>query len=403
MPNSVSPSISDDILNRFIQIESAGNPHAQANTSSALGLGQFLNATWLATIDTHKHALLASTPKATLLAMRATNPSLSIEMLARFAEDNQRIVGMNCTPGDLYLAHFLGAGAAKNLFKSWPNVAAANVVSQAAVKANHSIFYSKSNDDKLTPVSVMGLRNWATRKMSIAPKENWVAKFYRHNEVIQPSIPAELHNDIDDNAQLTPVGDVPDMDDILPTVPSAPLVPHNQRSLDIEKLQSDIDEMGYHEVGIINGEWAGGTAAGLGAFLNDRRRNDLAADMSQATLDEVAQAVSEGFKRPIGEARANVTPKELSLHNETVLQALRGKAAALWTGAITIGTSLVTYVANEFSYYWGMLALPRRFLADVPGPVWVGLVIFGLAAFWYFNNRISQDTTDKFKTRKLLQ
>lgn len=400
MANSVSSTISDDVLNRFIQIESAGNPHAQASTSSALGLGQFLNATWLATIDKHKHSLMVSTPRATLLAMRATNPSLSIEMLARFAEDNQRIVGMDCTPGDLYLAHFLGAGAAKNVFKSWPDVAAASVVGQAAVNANHSIFYDKQG----VATTVLGLRNWAARKMSLTPREDWVAKFFTATEPQQVDLPLPVPRpDIPDDAKLTPVGDVPSLDDVLPTQPAAPVVPHNQRSMDIEKLQSDLDGMGFHEVGIINGEWGGGTSAALGAFLNDRRRNDLAVDMSQPTLDEVAKAVAENYQREIGSTRANVTPKDLAPHNETVLQALRVKLAAMWTAVIAGGGSLVTYVMSEFSYYWGMLSVPRRFLSEVPGPVWIGLVLAVCAGLWYFGDRISKDTTNKFATRKLLQ
>lgn len=167
--NRVSNSISDETLSRIIQIESGGNPRAKASTSTALGLAQFLNGTWLQTVKRHRPDLMDGRTQAQVLAMR-TNPSLSIELLARFTEDNAATLGGDPTDGDLYLAHFSGAGVARKLMRAKPEASAATCYSKEAIAANRSILEGKT---------VGQVRAWADRKMAAAGKTNWVAKHYR--------------------------------------------------------------------------------------------------------------------------------------------------------------------------------------------------------------------------------
>lgn len=168
MTNTVSRTVSDETLNCFVQIESGGDPNAKASTSSALGLGQFLNKTWEGVIEKHRPDL-ADIPVQRLLAMRL-NPSLSIEMLARFAEDNLAVVGRGATGGDLYLAHFLGAGTARRLFRADPATPVAEIASPEAIRANRSIMEGKTCGQ---------VRAWAARRMAQSSGHNWVAKFYK--------------------------------------------------------------------------------------------------------------------------------------------------------------------------------------------------------------------------------
>lgn len=168
MTNRVSRTISDDTLNRIIQIESAGNPLAAAATSSARGLGQFLNATWLTMVKKHRPEWLKGRTRAEVLDLRF-DASCSIEMLARLAEDNARAIGGQPTPGDLYLAHFLGPADARDLFRADPGTPVAKLVSAAVIRANRSIMEGKTAGE---------VRAWAARKMAQAPKADWVAKFY---------------------------------------------------------------------------------------------------------------------------------------------------------------------------------------------------------------------------------
>lgn len=167
--NSVSQIISDEILSAIIQIESAGKPKAKAPTSSASGLFQFINSTWLATVRKHKPEWLQGRSEAEVLALRF-DPKCAIEMGARFTEDNARIIGQGWTPGDLYLAHFGGDGTAKALFRAPPGANCSLVFSKAAIAANRNILAGKTCGE---------VRLWAARKMAAASGKDWIGIYWR--------------------------------------------------------------------------------------------------------------------------------------------------------------------------------------------------------------------------------
>jgi hypothetical protein len=186
MANTVSAMLSDETLNRIIQIESAGKPNAKAPTSSAAGLGQFITGTWLATVRKHKPGLLTGDNGPEVAAMRVgpNTVALQLEMLARFTEDNARALGAGFTDGDLYLAHFLGLGDARKLFRASPDTPAASVVSPGAVSANRSILAGKTCGQ---------VRAWAMESMRSrwdrAGRPDWV-KRYAGGPVAAPQTPA---------------------------------------------------------------------------------------------------------------------------------------------------------------------------------------------------------------------
>lgn len=174
MANTVSRTISDDTLNRIIQIESAGNPNAKAPTSSAAGLGQFINATWLATLRKHQPHQLVGARESDALSWRVgkDTAALQLEMLARFTEDNARGLGPGYQDGDLYLAHFLGLGAARAVLRAPPETPVAQVVTAAAIAANKSILSGKTCGQ---------VRQWAQQSMinrwAKAGRPDWVKKY----------------------------------------------------------------------------------------------------------------------------------------------------------------------------------------------------------------------------------
>jgi hypothetical protein len=175
MANTVSRTISDETLSRIIHIESGGRPTAKAPTSSALGLGQFLNATWLETVRKHRPDWLVQ-PNDQVLARRLV-PRDSIEMLARFTEDNAKALGPGYTDGDLYLAHFSGVGTARSLLRAPASAPASSVYSQAAIRANRSILEGKTCGE---------VREWASRKMQGASGRNWVAVHWSGAKPVAP-------------------------------------------------------------------------------------------------------------------------------------------------------------------------------------------------------------------------
>ena len=154
-------STSEDInraVAKIIRNESGGDSNATNKSSTAKGLGQFIDSTWLTMVKRYRPDIAAGKSNAQIIALK-TNAPLAREMTTRYAEENARALrsaGMPVTDGNLYLAHFLGAGGAVKLLsaqdKSQPVV---NLVGQKVVDANRFI----------QGKSVQWVIDWTARKM----------------------------------------------------------------------------------------------------------------------------------------------------------------------------------------------------------------------------------------------
>lgn len=156
--------ISHDYLWKTAGRESGFDPRAAARTSSALGLFQFVEQTWLRTLYLHgaKHGYPASAALVTMERGRArvsnpilrrkivslrTDPALAARMAAELARDNRRYMvrqlGRGVTDGELYAAHFLGPEGAVRLIRAARVAArldAARLFPEAA-RSNPSLFW----------------------------------------------------------------------------------------------------------------------------------------------------------------------------------------------------------------------------------------------------------------------
>ena len=77
------------LVDSIIGAESGGNADARNPNSSAGGLGQFIDATWLAMLAKHRPDLQGSPDQ--LLALKS-DPQLSREMTEAYAADNGKIL-----------------------------------------------------------------------------------------------------------------------------------------------------------------------------------------------------------------------------------------------------------------------------------------------------------------------
>jgi len=147
------------LVDNIISAESGGNPYAKNPNSSAAGLGQFIDSTWLAMLAKHRPDI-QGTPQE-LLALKM-DPALSREMTAAYAADNAGILsgaGLPVTPGTQYLAHFAGPKGAVGLLSADPATPAASILGQKAMAAN-PFLNGKTAGDLLT---------WADRKAGATP------------------------------------------------------------------------------------------------------------------------------------------------------------------------------------------------------------------------------------------
>lgn len=160
------------------KLESGMNPQAKARTSSASGLYQFIDSTWLRTLDRHgaAHGLgqvsdvieqRGGRPFVRDPAVRQQimdlrhNPEIASVMAGALAQDNRAglvsVLGREPDAAELYLAHFLGAGGAAGFLRALerdPHSSAAALLPEAA-GANRAMFYAAGEPRSLS--EVMGL------------------------------------------------------------------------------------------------------------------------------------------------------------------------------------------------------------------------------------------------------
>jgi len=154
------------------QVESGLDPRAAVSSSSAKGLFQFIDQTWLTTmkqagpalgygqyadaiVKTASGAYTVPDPgmRRQIMSLR-DDPTVNAAMAGAFTQQNAaqltQKIGRPPSEGELYLAHFLGAGGAGqliNLTSQTPNAPAASVFPHAA-RANRSIFYDRQGHSR---------------------------------------------------------------------------------------------------------------------------------------------------------------------------------------------------------------------------------------------------------------
>ena len=170
-----------DYLLATAKRESSLDSDAKSKSSSASGLFQFIDQTWLGLVKRYgerhglgayagaietnsKGRLTVASPeaKAAILALRH-NPALSALMAGEAAcqtkQSLETQLGRDVCAGELYAAHFLGEGGACQLIKlneSGPN-ARADLAFPGAAKANRSVFYRADG----SPKSIGEVYAWA--------------------------------------------------------------------------------------------------------------------------------------------------------------------------------------------------------------------------------------------------
>src|SRR6202162_766018 len=150
------------------KMESNFDPKASASTSSAHGLYQFIDQTWLGTVkeagaqlgygqyadaisksSSGSYSVSDPTARAAIMKLR-DDPVVSSAMAGILTQSNSfnltGKIGRRPTDAELYMAHFMGVGGAAKLISNAednPQASGAGLFPNAAA-ANRSIFYDRS-------------------------------------------------------------------------------------------------------------------------------------------------------------------------------------------------------------------------------------------------------------------
>lgn len=157
------------------RVESGLRADLRARTSTAAGLFQFIEATWLDLLQRHgtKHGLAANAPVAVDPAKKGAarfhfasaerrqaaldlrfDPSVAAALAAEYVQENRaQLAGtLARTPqaADLYMAHFLGAGDARRFLHEMERApeADASRMFPAPAAANHGVFFTRDGSPR---------------------------------------------------------------------------------------------------------------------------------------------------------------------------------------------------------------------------------------------------------------
>src|SRR6266436_6599114 len=154
------------------KMESNFNPKAGASTSSARGLYQFIDQTWLGTVKeagtqlgygkyadaidrspSGTYSVSDPTARDAIMKLR-DDPDAASSMAAVLTQSNSfkltGKIGRRPTDGELYMAHFMGVGGAAKLISNAednPQASGARLFPNAA-SANRSIFYDRDGRER---------------------------------------------------------------------------------------------------------------------------------------------------------------------------------------------------------------------------------------------------------------
>jgi hypothetical protein len=155
------------VVERINAAESSGDPNLKDTHSSATGLGQFLNDTWLDLIRQCRPDLTKGRSESETLELRR-DAKLARELTMRFVERNAAILkhrGLPVTAGTIYLAHFAGPAGAVAILSASENADAALVMASADKTGRTKREQLVKANPFLEHFTVADLKIWADRKM----------------------------------------------------------------------------------------------------------------------------------------------------------------------------------------------------------------------------------------------
>lgn len=173
-----------NFLLKVAERESSLRADARASTSSASGLFQFIEQTWLEAVKKHGSAVglktdadaikwsgssyaVASQEQHDAILNKRFDPEIAAKIAARTFRDTADALssklGREMSNGELYLAHFLGANGAVRMLEADGRARAADIA-PAAARANEPLFYKNG-----AAVSVDAFRKQVMAEFADAP------------------------------------------------------------------------------------------------------------------------------------------------------------------------------------------------------------------------------------------
>ena len=149
-----------DTVSRIIGYESGNDPNIKNKKSTAEGLGQFIDSTWVYMVRKYRPDIAKGKTDEQLKTLKR-DPALSREMTTRYVEENSALLkkhGFPVNVRNLYVMHFLGSGEGPKLLRADPNQPVSSFISARSINANKKVLSGKTAQQVL---------DWAARAMKV--------------------------------------------------------------------------------------------------------------------------------------------------------------------------------------------------------------------------------------------
>lgn len=153
----------------------------------------------------------------------------------------------------------------------------------------------------------------------------------------------------------------------------------------IEFVQQRLKDLGYHEVGNVDGDWGRKTKAAILAFRMDNRM-----DLKPVIDDDLLTGLARAASRPIGESRVTATAKDLAPSKPAVAASGSNKILSGLTAGGAAIYGMFNGVVSNISGAKAYLEPLKELVGSVPGEVWV-VVVCGVA-FMIYRNSVKAQT-----------
>lgn len=165
LPNTPGLSYNEDAtVSAIIGGESSFDPNARNARSSAGGLGQILDDTWMQLIRRYRPDAIAGLTDSQILDLKF-DAGLNREMTAAYARENHAALkkaGLQAGPGEIYLAHFLGPTGAIRVLSASPETPIADLMTAKQIADNKGVRWGGR---ALAEFRVYDLVQWSRNKM----------------------------------------------------------------------------------------------------------------------------------------------------------------------------------------------------------------------------------------------
>ncbi len=168
LPNTPGLDYNEDAtVSAIIGAESSGNAGARNPNSSAGGLGQIIDATWMDLVRRNAPDAIVGLTDSQILDLKF-DPALNRRMTAAYARENSaalKAAGLEAGPGEVYLAHFLGPQGAIKVLRASPETPISQLMTPKQIAANKGVRWGGR---ALADFRVFDLVQWSRHKVRSA-------------------------------------------------------------------------------------------------------------------------------------------------------------------------------------------------------------------------------------------